>query len=239
MESTDGQKTLAGTLGQHYYPPLGLLTTANRRLWAQWRHQLLQGAACLLRCQFTPVFHPLFSFFFPFVALMYIHATSQSIYKKKDLYKCIKVPLFPGSFSSMLAQPNRIYNGWYQPHFFFLKGADNSSFFCSFNWIHFLSSFSLSVSFFCVDLINARSLQSIESSSMIVCIDQPFRPAVDDEEEVNNRVDTNRVLQMIHGGGSQWNTINRWFDKTVQVIFLTLKSIPDSHSVSNQIKRCV
>ncbi|XP_045036308.1 choline O-acetyltransferase isoform X1 [Daphnia magna] len=111
MESTDGQKTLAGTLGQHYYPPLGLLTTANRRLWAQWRHQLLQ------------------------------------------------------------------------------------------------------------DLINARSLQSIESSSMIVCIDQPFRPAVDDEEEVNNRVDTNRVLQMIHGGGSQWNTINRWFDKTVQFIF--------------------
>lgn len=62
---------------------------------------------------------PSFSFFFPFVALMYIHATSQSIYKKKDLYKCIKVPLFPGSFSSMLAQPNRIYNGWYQPHFFF------------------------------------------------------------------------------------------------------------------------
>lgn len=50
IETTDGQKT--GTLaGQHqqqsshhqHYPPLGLLTTANRRLWAQWRHQLLQG----------------------------------------------------------------------------------------------------------------------------------------------------------------------------------------------------
>nr|CAH0108343.1 unnamed protein product [Daphnia galeata] len=122
IETTDGQKT--GTLaGQHqqqsshhqHYPPLGLLTTANRRLWAQWRHQLLQ------------------------------------------------------------------------------------------------------------DLINARSLQSIESSSMIVCIDQPFLqstgPFSDDEEEVNHRVDTNRVLQMIHGGGSQWNTINRWFDKTVQFIF--------------------
>jgi hypothetical protein len=74
----------------------------------------------------------------------------------------------------------------------------------------------------CVDLINARSLQSIESSSMIVCIDQPFlqstRPFSDDEEEVNHRVDTNRVLQIIHGGGRQWNIINRWFDKTAQVL---------------------
>ncbi|XP_046453761.1 choline O-acetyltransferase-like isoform X1 [Daphnia pulex] len=123
MESTDGQKssTLAGQQQQpqsshhQHYPPLGLLTTANRRLWAQWRHQLLQ------------------------------------------------------------------------------------------------------------DLINARSLQSIESSSMIVCIDQPFLPPPPlsgvEDEEVNHRVDTNRLLQMIHGGGSHWNTINRWFDKTVQFIF--------------------
>ena len=104
------------------------------------------------------------------------------------------------------------------------------SLYCSFNWIDF-SSFFFFFFFFllympfvlCVDLINARSLQSIESSSMIVCIDQPFLLSTtpfsdDDEEEVNHRVDTNRVLQMIHGGGSQWNTINRWFDKTVQVL---------------------
>ncbi|EFX85954.1 hypothetical protein DAPPUDRAFT_45346, partial [Daphnia pulex] len=122
QNSTDGQKssTLAGQQQQpqsshhQHYPPLGLLTTANRRLWAQWRHQLLQ------------------------------------------------------------------------------------------------------------DLINARSLQSIESSSMIVCIDQPFLPpplSGREDEEVSHRVDTNRLLQMIHGGGSHWNTINRWFDKTVQFIF--------------------
>jgi choline O-acetyltransferase len=87
----------------------------------------------------------------------------------------------------------------------------------------FVHSIGYIFSFFCVDLINARSLQSIESSSMIVCIDQPFLPPPDGddgEEEVNHRVDTNRALQMIHGGGSQWNTINRWFDKTVQVISL-------------------
>jgi hypothetical protein len=79
-------------------------------------------------------------------------------------------------------------------------------------------------SLLCVDLINARSLQSIESSSMIVCIDQPFLPPPPlsgvEDEEVSHRVDTNRLLQMIHGGGSHWNTINRWFDKTVQVFII-------------------
>ena len=43
----DGQKAPAtdgASHQQHHHPRLGLLTTANRRLWAQWRHQLLQGA---------------------------------------------------------------------------------------------------------------------------------------------------------------------------------------------------
>lgn len=73
-----------------------------------------------------------------------------------------------------------------------------------------------------IDLINARSLQSIESSSMIVNIDQPlpaalFGDSIDQPGQVETRDDTNRALQMIHGGGTKWNTINRWFDKTVQV----------------------
>lgn len=65
-----------------------------------------------------------------------------------------------------------------------------------------------------IDLINARSLQSIETSCMIICIDRP--PSIVDG-------DTDRALQMIHGGGSDWNSANRWFDKTVQVMATSTK----------------
>lgn len=60
---------------------------------------------------------------------------------------------------------------------------------------------------------------------MIVSIDQPLPVdrfnVIEDEaaegEVSSTRDDTNRALQMIHGGGTEWNTPNRWFDKTVQV----------------------
>ncbi len=71
-----------------------------------------------------------------------------------------------------------------------------------------------------IDLINARSLQSIETSCMIICIDRAA-PSLNDEELDG---DSHRALQMIHGGGSDWNSANRWFDKTIQVVLLTRKT---------------
>lgn len=35
--------------------------------------------------------------------------------------------------------------------------------------------------------------------------------------QVNGRDETNMCHQMIHGGGSSYNSANRWFDKTIQV----------------------
>lgn len=35
---------------------------------------------------------------------------------------------------------------------------------------------------------------------------------------VVNRDESNLAHQMIHGGGSQYNSANRWFDKTVQLV---------------------
>ena len=80
---------------------------------------------------------------------------------------------------------------------------------------------------FRLDLNNARSLQLIETSCMIVCIDEPLpaelfnrrenAPGQSDTITVGRRDDTNRAVQMINGGGSKFNSANRWFDKSVQV----------------------
>uniref|UniRef100_A0A3P8T3Q0 Carnitine O-acetyltransferase a n=1 Tax=Amphiprion percula TaxID=161767 RepID=A0A3P8T3Q0_AMPPE len=60
------------------------------------------------------------------------------------------------------------------------------------------------------DKINKDSLSTIERSICTVCLDGPMPQASD---EMYN---TYAGLQIMHGGGSQWNSANRWFDKTLQ-----------------------
>uniref|UniRef100_A0A3P8SZC2 Carnitine O-acetyltransferase a n=1 Tax=Amphiprion percula TaxID=161767 RepID=A0A3P8SZC2_AMPPE len=62
------------------------------------------------------------------------------------------------------------------------------------------------------DKINKDSLSTIERSICTVCLDGPMPQASD---EMYN---TYAGLQIMHGGGSQWNSANRWFDKTLQLI---------------------
>uniref|UniRef100_A0AAQ6ARI9 Choline/carnitine acyltransferase domain-containing protein n=1 Tax=Amphiprion ocellaris TaxID=80972 RepID=A0AAQ6ARI9_AMPOC len=62
------------------------------------------------------------------------------------------------------------------------------------------------------DKINKDSLSTIERSICTVCLDGPIPQASD---EMYN---TYAGLQIMHGGGSQWNSANRWFDKTLQLI---------------------
>lgn len=54
-------------------------------------------------------------------------------------------------------------------------------------------------------------MRSIEKSIFTVCLDAPM-PRVS-EDIYKSRV----AAQMLHGGGSRWNSGNRWFDKTLQV----------------------
>ncbi|XP_010222256.1 PREDICTED: carnitine O-acetyltransferase [Tinamus guttatus] len=62
------------------------------------------------------------------------------------------------------------------------------------------------------DKTNKESVRTIEKSIFTVCLDAPM-PRVSDDI-YKSRV----AAQMLHGGGSRWNSGNRWFDKTLQFI---------------------
>ncbi|XP_012627644.1 carnitine O-acetyltransferase isoform X2 [Microcebus murinus] len=62
------------------------------------------------------------------------------------------------------------------------------------------------------DKVNRESVRSIQRSIFTVCLDAPV-PRVS-EDVYRSRV----AGQMLHGGGSNLNSGNRWFDKTLQFI---------------------
>lgn len=61
------------------------------------------------------------------------------------------------------------------------------------------------------DKTNKESVRAIQKSIFLVCLDAPMPRASD--EIYHSKV----AAQMLHGGGSRWNSGNRWFDKTLQV----------------------
>ncbi|XP_076139756.1 carnitine O-acetyltransferase isoform X1 [Alosa pseudoharengus] len=62
------------------------------------------------------------------------------------------------------------------------------------------------------DRTNKESVRAIQKSIITVCLDAPMPRA--SEEQYRSRA----AVQMLHGGGSRWNSGNRWFDKTIQFI---------------------
>lgn len=68
------------------------------------------------------------------------------------------------------------------------------------------------VIFFTLDKLNQRTIEEIQKSLFLLCLDNEC-----DMSDVDPR--TRAALQLIHGGGSRCNGGNRWFDKTVQVVF--------------------
>lgn len=72
---------------------------------------------------------------------------------------------------------------------------------------------------------NRRNLDLIKKSLLVICLDEPLPSSFNCRLQrgakgltADNRDETNLALQMLHGGGSVYNSGNRWFDKTVQII---------------------
>lgn len=59
---------------------------------------------------------------------------------------------------------------------------------------------------------NKKVFEIIETSLFIMCIDGPMPKG----DSLNQR--SIAAKQLLHGGGSKYNSGNRWMDKTIQVI---------------------
>lgn len=79
------------------------------------------------------------------------------------------------------------------------------------------------------DYQNSRNIELIEQALIILCLDEPLSNSFNVRTSMGgntghsagDRDETNMEHQMIHGGGSEFNSGNRWFDKTMQIIIST------------------
>ncbi|VDL90336.1 unnamed protein product [Schistocephalus solidus] len=104
------------------------------------------------------------------------------------------------------------------------------------------------------DPVNKKSLEAIESSMFLLCLDTSPVPVIESVDETDeaamlaadndaeedilcayHRDDKLLAQQMLHGMGSKLNGANRWYDKTMQVgepIFIRASALQPFESAS-------
>uniref|UniRef100_H2W9P4 Carn_acyltransf domain-containing protein n=1 Tax=Caenorhabditis japonica TaxID=281687 RepID=H2W9P4_CAEJA len=65
------------------------------------------------------------------------------------------------------------------------------------------------------DINNLQSIETVEKALFVVCLDKASEPPVGYTEK------DEQSRQALHGGGSKSNSLNRWFDKTIQFVIGT------------------
>ncbi|XP_071111606.1 carnitine O-acetyltransferase-like isoform X1 [Haliotis cracherodii] len=63
------------------------------------------------------------------------------------------------------------------------------------------------------DKVNQTAMESLQKSIFVMCVDSAGEQPTD-EDHTNSLA----ITQMLHGGGSAYNSGNRWFDKTLQFV---------------------
>ena len=86
---------------------------------------------------------------------------------------------------------------------------------------------------FLSDPDNKANVDEIIKSICLICLDQPVNVPDRDAAKYEVLEGSMGLQQMLHGGGTSVNSMNRWFDKICQVCILLLNSI----NVSIEIPR--
>lgn len=72
-----------------------------------------------------------------------------------------------------------------------------------------------------LDPENKGNVDTIIKSICLICLDQPVNVPSGSEHKYESPDGSVGCGQMLHGGGSQQNSMNRWFDKICQVLLDT------------------
>ena len=78
---------------------------------------------------------------------------------------------------------------------------------------------------FFLDVQNKENVDKIIKSICLICLDQPISMPKEEIPRFNSTEGSESLKQMLFGGGTAQNSMNRWFDKICQVYLVYLFTV--------------